>query len=85
MARLIQGMGLDASRIDACVAEGRYTAKVKASVAEARRLGFNGTPTFVLGPTTPGALEGEKMVGIQPYESLKGRLDEQLAKARPKS
>lgn len=85
MARLIQGMGLDASRIDACVADGRYTAKVKASVAEARRLGFNGTPTFVLGATTPGALEGEKMVGIQPYESLKRRLDEQLAKARPKS
>jgi len=85
MARLVQAAGLDSSRIDACVAEGRYTAKIKASAAEARRLGFNGTPTFVLGATAPGTLEGEKMVGVQPYESLKRRLDEQLAKARPKS
>lgn len=86
MTRLVQGVGLDTSRIDACVAEGRYTAKVKASTAEARRLGFNGTPTFVLGATATGsgAFEGDKMVGIQPYESLKRRLDDQLAKARPK-
>lgn len=86
MTRLVQGVGLDTGRIDACVAEGRYTAKVKASSAEARRLGFNGTPTFVLGATTTGsgAFEGDKMVGIQPYESLKRRLDDQLAKTRPK-
>lgn len=87
MTRLVQGVGLDTGRIDACVAEGRYTAKVKASSAEARRLGINGTPTFVLGATATGssAFEGDKMVGIQPYESLKRRLDDQLAKARPKS
>lgn len=85
MTRLLQGLGLDTGRIDACVAEGRYTAKVKASSAEARQLGFNGTPTFVLGATATGSapFEGDKMVGIQPYESLKRRLDDQLAKARP--
>jgi protein-disulfide isomerase len=34
---------------------------------EAMKIGANGTPTFVVGKSTPDGVDGELMVGAQPY------------------
>jgi predicted DsbA family dithiol-disulfide isomerase len=36
-------------------------------VLEAMKIGAEATPTFVLGKSTPQGVDGELMVGAQPY------------------
>src|SRR5215475_11727585 len=52
--RLARELGLDAGRFTACIAADRYKADIDRDVADATSAGVTGTPTFVLGPTTPG-------------------------------
>jgi protein-disulfide isomerase len=66
--RLARELGLDAGRFSDCIAANRYRAEIDRDVAEALKAGVNGTPTFVLGPTTPGTeVEGHRIVGAQPF------------------
>jgi protein-disulfide isomerase len=44
-------------------------------MAEAMKVGVSGTPSFVLGATTPGAtVEGQKIVGAQPFPVFEARI-----------
>jgi protein-disulfide isomerase len=73
--RLAGELGLDAGTFSACVAADRYRAAIDGDVAAAMKAGVTGTPTFVLGPTTPGAsLEGVRIVGAQPFPAFEARI-----------
>jgi protein-disulfide isomerase len=73
--RLAGELGLDAGRFTACVAAARYQADIDRDVAEATRVGVSGTPSFVLGATTPGsAVEGQKIVGAHPFPVFEARI-----------
>jgi protein-disulfide isomerase len=66
--RLAGELGLDGSRFSACISAERYRTEIERDMEEAAKAGVSGTPTFVLGATTPGtALEGQRIVGAQPY------------------
>jgi protein-disulfide isomerase len=66
--RLAGELGLDGSRFSACISAERYRTEIEHDMEEAAKAGVSGTPTFVLGATTPGtALEGQRIVGAQPY------------------
>jgi protein-disulfide isomerase len=66
--RLAGELGLDASRFAACIAADQYRAAIDRDVADALAAGVSGTPTFVLGPTTPGtSVEGHRLVGALPF------------------
>jgi predicted DsbA family dithiol-disulfide isomerase len=39
-------------------------------VLEAMKIGAEATPTFVLGKSTPQGVEGELIVGAQPYSEF---------------
>ena len=66
--RLAGELGLDSERFAACIAADRYRAAIDRDVADAQAVGVNGTPTFVLGPTTPGtSVEGQRIVGALPF------------------
>jgi protein-disulfide isomerase len=73
--RLAGQLGLDLAKFSRCAATDSYRAEIDRDVAEATSVGITGTPTFVLGPTTPGAsLEGVRIVGAQPYPAFEARI-----------
>ena len=73
--RLAGELGLDASRFTACIAANRYQGEIEKDMTEALKVGVSGTPSFVLGPTTPGTtVEGQKIVGAQPFPVFETRI-----------
>lgn len=63
-------IGLDTLRFDACMAEGRYRPGIEANMAEGRRMGVTGTPTFIV--------NGKLLVGAQETEIFQRVLDREL-------
>jgi protein-disulfide isomerase len=73
--RLAGELALDTSRFSACIAADRYRAAIDDDIAEAQQAGVTGTPTFVLGTTTPGpTLEGQRIVGALPFQAFDTRI-----------
>jgi len=64
-------LGLPAEAFAACLDSGRYRAAVKADVAEGRAAGVRATPTFFV--------NGQRLVGAQPYEAFRDAIQEALA------
>ncbi len=69
--RWAREIGLDVARFKATVASGKYKARIQEDDQQAGRLGIDGTPTLVV--------NGEKVVGAVPFESLKAVIDRKLA------
>jgi protein-disulfide isomerase len=73
--RLAGELGLDAGRFGACITADRFRAEIDRDIAAAMSAGVTGTPSFVLGATTPGAaLEGLRIVGAQPFPVFETRI-----------
>jgi len=72
-------LGLDMEQFRSCVATQKYVPSIRADMAEASTIGIGGTPSFVLGKTTSGGIEGIKLVGAQPIEAFEKAIAEQLA------
>ncbi len=65
-------LGLDSELFDICLDSGKYTKRVQSNIAEAKKLGVTGTPTFfIIGPNG----QQEKLVGAQPYSVFTKVLD----------
>jgi len=79
IAKTAADLGLDAKAFAACSATTKYDAEIRAEMQEGARLGVGGTPTFVLGRTTPTAVEGPMLVGALPYVQFDAKLRELLA------
>jgi len=71
---------LDARDFAACTASNKYDAQIQAETAEGTKIGVGGTPTFVIGRTTPNSLEGPMIVGALPYALFDAKLKELAAK-----
>jgi protein-disulfide isomerase len=78
---LAQNAGLDATAFRACLASGKHTKDVQASVERVAKMNVNGTPMFLLGKTPKDSkLTIAKVIeGAQPYEAFKMAVDEVLA------
>lgn len=63
-------LGLDTEAFDACLDSGRYADNVAANLNEGGRAGVSGTPTFFI--------NGEKLVGAQPFQAFQAIIDAQL-------
>lgn len=75
-------LGLDATKINACLQSGRYLAPIKRSSEDARRFGMTGTPSFLLGRMSESGevVWGTKVIlGAESYEALQAELEEFLA------
>jgi protein-disulfide isomerase len=73
--------GLDVPAFQACIASGRPTAAIRASVALAEQLGADGTPAFYLGTRdlSNQHVHVVKMIdGAQPYSAFQQAIDELL-------
>jgi protein-disulfide isomerase len=62
---------LDRDKFDACLRDEKISARINADRQEGNRLGVRGTPTFFI--------NGQQLVGAQPYEAFKAALDAALA------
>jgi len=69
---------LDTKAFAACTASVKYDADINAEIAEGMRLGVGGTPTFVVGKTTPAAIEGPMVVGALSYAQFDAKLRQGL-------
>jgi len=67
-------LGLDIAAFTACLDDHHTQAEIKADTADAVRLGLTGTPSFVI--------NGQILVGAQPFEQFKTIIDAELA-AKP--
>ena len=78
-----EAVGLDVEAFTECLDSGRHAAAVRSDMAEARKAGASGTPSFVLAktdPTNPTQVTGIVFLrGAQPYTAFQARIDEALA------
>lgn len=64
-------LGLDTATFNSCLDGGQMASRVAAEAAEGSRNGVSGTPTFFI--------NGQPLVGAQPYGNFKSIIDQQLA------
>ncbi|MBI4091641.1 MAG: DsbA family protein [Candidatus Levybacteria bacterium] len=65
-----QELGLNTSQFDGCLDNTKFQANVDADLNDGRTAGVSGTPTFFI--------NGNRLVGAQPYASFKALIDEEL-------
>jgi protein-disulfide isomerase len=58
---------MDKDAFRTCVEKGKYKEAVQGDLLEAMKIGADGTPAFVVGKSTPDGVDGEVVVGAQPY------------------
>ena len=70
LLRYAVDLGLDRTAFGRCLHERRFAAAVDADLAQARALGINGTPTFLI--------NGRPLVGAHPIETFRSVIDDAL-------
>jgi protein-disulfide isomerase len=75
-------LGIDAKKLDACLASGKYAGGIRADMSQAQSLGIEGTPSFLL--AIPDAASGKMkpirlITGARPFSSFQGMIDAALA------
>jgi len=70
------GLKLDVKKFQECVESERTKNDVQTDILEATKIGADGTPTFVVGKSTPAGVSGEVIVGAMPYGTFEQALKE---------
>jgi len=65
-----QQLGLNVNTFDSCLSSGKYAQEVQKDFADGQKYGVSGTPTFFI--------NGNKLVGAQPYSAFKSLIDQEL-------
>lgn len=77
---LAKDISLDAAQFQKCLDDSSMKSEVDKDLAEAEKLGVNGTPTWFLGKTiSEDYIEGIKIVGAQPFSAFKSAIDQQFS------
>jgi len=77
-----QALGLDTATFNKCLMSGKYDEAIDNDIEDAKKLGINGTPAFLIGVVTPNGqrLNVRKvMLGAETYDSFKQTLDDLLS------
>ncbi len=71
-----QELKLNVNTFRTCVESGRYKTAIQNDMALAAKIGANGTPSFVIGKSTPDGVDGELVIGAMPYQVFDQKLKE---------
>jgi protein-disulfide isomerase len=71
-----QELKLNVAGFRSCVESQKYKNSIQTDILTAQRIGANGTPSFVVGKTTPDGVDGELIVGAMPYQVFDQKLKE---------
>jgi protein-disulfide isomerase len=80
VVELSKAVPLDRQRFEKCVSSNSHHSEIDQDIASARQLNFDGTPSFVVGRTTPTGVEGIALVGALPFEEFAAKIDQFIAK-----
>ncbi len=79
-AQVAEEIGLDREKFGRCLDSEEVKDKVAESMRYGSAIGIRGTPTFIIGKDNgDGTMTGEMVVGAQPYEVFKNKIDSLLA------
>lgn len=80
-ASFAQDLKLNMAAFNKCNADaGKFQAEISKDMAEAATVGISATPSFVIGRTTSGPMDGVRFIGAQPYSAFDAKLKELAAK-----
>jgi protein-disulfide isomerase len=71
---------LDTAAFAACTASTKFDADIQGDMIEAVNVGITGTPSFVVGRTTPSGIEGSLIVGALEYSKFDAKLRQLLSR-----
>jgi protein-disulfide isomerase len=71
-----QEFGLDVAAFRQCLESGKYRDEIQEAARDATIKGARGTPAFVIGKSTPTGVDGEWVMGAEPYALFDQRLRE---------
>ncbi len=72
---------MDEKAFKTCVESEKYKNAVQTDVMEAMKIGATGTPTFVVGKSTPDGVDGEVVVGALPLQLFEKKIKDAGASA----
>lgn len=78
IAATASDLKLDTKAFAACASSTKFDAEIQADMQEGSRLNVAGTPTFVMGRTANGTIEGPVVVGALPYAQFDAKLRQLL-------
>lgn len=70
-----QALGLNAETFRSCLASDKHRAAVEKEEAEAVAIGISGTPSFLIGKSTPDGVDGVIVVGALPFSEFESKLN----------
>ncbi len=67
---------LDMKVFNSCLDSGKHTGEIRKDIEAGNKIGLEGTPTFILGQTTPdGIMKGRLIMGAVQYDVFKSMID----------
>jgi protein-disulfide isomerase len=69
-----QDLKMNVNGFRACVEGQKYKNAIQSDIQMAQKIGANGTPSFVVGKSTPDGVDGELVVGAMPYQLFDEKL-----------
>lgn len=74
LAGLAKEVGIDVAKFQGCLEARRYEGAIEEGRREASSNGIRGTPTFVIGKSTPAGVEGELVTGALPFGTFEEKI-----------
>ena len=81
LSKHAEAIGINVGTFDQCLDSEKSAARIRNDMTEAQRLQATGTPTFIIGLTSPDGsqVKGTKLVGAQPYGTFKSAIERLLS------
>jgi protein-disulfide isomerase len=77
---LAQSLYLDVPAFKSCLDAGKYKQLVLDNIKQGTAAGVVGTPSFVIGTSTPDGVDGVLFVGAQPFDAFDAKIKEFVGK-----
>lgn len=68
IAQYAKKAGIQTEAFNQCINSNRYQEAIQGDIAEAEKQRITGTPTFIVGMSTPDVVNGKRIVGAQHYD-----------------